>query len=213
MCDPRLPQLRKLAWAWSLENILLAFAVYNRLFIYVGFNGMTRMRIVGLFGITAVLVGFIVVLYKIAQDRSFLWLIRRQLWTLSIAVYIFALTPLDTIVVSYNVRRILDGDLAPSVQCSVHPISSEGVVLLRPLMHCSDDIIREGITAMLAERENQIEERASVQQQQGWTSFQLSDAWVLKDLRANRNAWASYREPDEQTQMLEVFHTYVYQWY
>ncbi|MEO8498165.1 MAG: DUF4153 domain-containing protein [Planctomycetota bacterium] len=213
LCDPRLTQLRTLAWAWSFENVLLAFAVYNRLFIYVGFNGMTRMRIVGLFGITAVLVGFIVVLVKIAQDRSFLWLIRRQLWTLSLAVFVFALTPLDTIVVSYNVRRILDGHLAPSVQCSVHPISSEGVVLLLPLMQSSDDIIREGIAALLAERESQIEARASLQQQDGWTSYQLSDAWVLKELRANRNAWASYHERDKRDKSLKAFHDYTYQWY
>jgi len=213
LCDPRLPRLRKLAWAWSLENILLALAVYNRLFIYVGFNGMTRMRIVGLFGITAVLVGFIVVLYKIARDRSFLWLIRRQLWTLSITVFIFALTPLDTIVVSYNVRRILDGDLAPSVQCSVHPISSEGVVLLLPLMQSSDGLIREGIAAMLAEREQLAEDRARSQQRDGWTSYQASDAWVLKELRANRNAWAGYGDLDRQTQALEAFHEYAYQWY
>ncbi|MBI2480926.1 MAG: DUF4173 domain-containing protein [Planctomycetia bacterium] len=211
--DPRLPQLRTLAWAWSIENILLAFAVYNRLFIYVGFNGMTRMRIVGLFGITAVLIGFIVVVYKIAQDRSFLWLIRRQLWTLSIAVYVFALTPLDTIVVRYNVRRILAGDLAPSVQCSVHPISSEGVVLLLPLLQSSDDIIREGIAAMLAEREQLAEDRASRQQRDGWTSYQGSDAWVLRELRANRNAWASYQDLDKRMPALEAFHKYAYQWY
>ncbi len=213
LCDPRLPQLRKLAWAWSLENVLLAFAVYNRLFIYVGFNGMTRMRIVGLFGITAVLVGFIVVLVKIAEDRSFLWLIRRQLWTLSITIYIFALTPLDTIVLSYNVRRILAGDPAPSVQCSVHPISSEGVVLLLPLMNSSDEKIREGIAAMLAEREQLAEQRAIRQHRDGWTSYQLSDAWVLKELRASRNAWASYRDPEKQRQALQAFHEYAYQWY
>ncbi|HUG71182.1 MAG TPA: DUF4153 domain-containing protein [Pirellulaceae bacterium] len=213
LCDPRVAQLRLLAWAWSLENILLAIAVYNRLFIYVGFNGMTRMRIVGLFGITAVLVGFIIVLVKIAHNQSFLWLIRRQLWTLSIAVYLFALTPLDWIVVRYNVRCILVGDLAPSVQCSVHPISSEGVVLLLPLMQSSDDVIREGIAAMLAEREQLVEDRAAQQQEEGWTSYQMADAWVLRDLRAQRNAWASYRDLSKRAKALEAFHEYVYQWY
>ncbi|HRX80168.1 MAG TPA: DUF4173 domain-containing protein, partial [Pirellulaceae bacterium] len=211
--DPRLPQLRMLAWAWSLENFLLAIAVYNRLFIYVGFNGMTRMRIVGLFGITAVLVGFIVVLVKIAQNHSFVWLIRRQLWTLSIAIYFFALTPLDTIVVGYNVRRILAGDLAPSVQCSVHPISSEGVVLLLPLMQSSDDVIREGIAAMLSEREHLAEARAALRQQEGWTSYQLSDAWVLRKLRADRKAWASYGDITKRKAALKAFDEYVYQWY
>ena len=213
LCDPRVAQLRMLAWAWSLENILLAIAVYNRLFIYVGFNGMTRMRIVGLFGITAVLVGFIIVLVKIAHNKNFVWLIRRQLWTLSIAVYLFALTPLDSTVVSYNVRRILAGDLAPSVQCSVHPISSEGVVLLLPLMQLSNDVIREGIAAMLYEREQLIEDRAARQQEEGWTSYQMSDAWVLRDLQANRKAWASYRDPPKRAAALKAFHEFVYQWY
>lgn len=211
--DPRLPQLRKLAWAWSFENFLLAIAVYNRLFIYVGFNGMTRMRIVGLFGITAVLVGFIVVLVKIAHNHNFVWLIRRQLWTVSIAVYLFALTPLDSIVVSYNVRRILAGDLAPSVQCSVHPISSEGVVLLLPLMQSSDDVIREGIAAMLAEREQLAADRAALQRDEGWTSYQISDAWAQLELQANRNSWKSYRDPAKRAQALKAFHDYVYRWY
>ncbi|MCB9923489.1 MAG: DUF4173 domain-containing protein [Planctomycetaceae bacterium] len=211
--DPRLHRLRNLAWVWSLENFLLAVAVYHRLFIYVGFNGMTRMRIVGLFGITAVLIGFIVVLIKIARNRTFVWLIRRQLWTLSLVIYVFALTPLDTIVVSCNVRRILAGDLAPSVQCSVHPISSEGVVLLLPLMQCSDGVIREGVAAMLAAREQSAEARATVQQSEGWTSYQIADAWALGALRSNQRAWASYREAAKRDAALERFHEYVFRWY
>jgi len=55
MNDPRLQRLRQLAWIWSGLNLMLALSVYNRLFIYVGFNGLTRMRMVGLFGISLVL--------------------------------------------------------------------------------------------------------------------------------------------------------------
>ncbi len=91
--DPRINTLRKLAWLWSLENMLLAIAVYNRMYIYIGFNGMTRMRVVGLFGMTAVVVGFVLVLWKIAHRRGFLWLIRRHLWTVAIAVYLYAMLP------------------------------------------------------------------------------------------------------------------------
>ncbi|HIM31009.1 MAG TPA: DUF4173 domain-containing protein [Planctomycetes bacterium] len=212
-CDPRLPRLRKLAWAWSLENVLLALAVYNRLFIYVGFNGMTRMRIIGVLGITAVLVGFIVVLLKIAHNRSFGWLIRRQLLTLSVSVYVFALTPLDTIVVRYNVHRILDGDLAPSVQISVHPINSEGVALLRPLLNCSNKTISEGIAAMLADREEHAIDRAIVQQRDGWTAYQIADTWLLNELKSHRSEWARFRDPIAREKALDAFQKYVYQWY
>ena len=130
--DPRLARLQRLAWIWSALNLLLALTVYHRMSIYIDFNGMTRMRTIGLFGITTVVVGFVLVLWKIVHHRDFLWLIQRQLWTLAIAIYLFALTPVDTLVHTYNVRQILAGDLAPSVQISVHPISAEGYLVLGP---------------------------------------------------------------------------------
>ena len=113
LLDPRLRMLRRWAWIWSLENVLLAIAVYHRLYIYIGFNGMTRMRVVGIFGISAVLIGFLLVLWKIARNRGFLWLLRRHLWTVAIAVYLYSVIPVDVFVVQYNVRRILAGDPAP----------------------------------------------------------------------------------------------------
>lgn len=33
LADPRLPQLKRLAWAWSAENLILVLAVFHRLFI------------------------------------------------------------------------------------------------------------------------------------------------------------------------------------
>jgi hypothetical protein len=211
--DPRLPRLRKLAWLWSLENMLLAVAVYHRLFIYVGFNGMTRMRVVALFGMSAVVAGFLLVLWKIARNRDFVWLIRHQLWALGITVYLFALTPVDTIVVSYNVQRILSGDPAPSVQISVHPISAEGVLLLRPLLDCDDETICEGVRAMLAKRHEQAESLAQSNQQLGWTTYQVSDQLVLRKLRASQKHWGGYSQPDERDAVLRRFHDYAYQWY
>ncbi|MDZ7617577.1 MAG: DUF4153 domain-containing protein, partial [Patescibacteria group bacterium] len=117
--DPRLPQLRRLTWLWVAENALLAAAVYNRLFIYIHFNGMTRMRTVGLFGMTLVVIGFVLVVWKVVHQRDLVWLIRRQLLALAMAVYRFAITPVDVLVHAYNVRQVLAGVLAPSVQISV----------------------------------------------------------------------------------------------
>lgn len=213
MRDPRLPRLRRLGWFWSAENFVLAVAVYHRLAIYIGFNGMSPMRMVGLYGMTAVVLGFLLVLWKIAYGRSFGWLVRRQLWALAIVVYLFALTPVDAIVTEYNVRRILAGDPAPSVQISVHPISAEGVVLLEPLLQCDDAIIREGVAAMLAERDDEAEALTAHRQSEGWTSFQLADLLVVNQLRRDRAAWAEYRDPASRQSALERFHDYAYQWY
>ena len=213
LLDPRLPRLRLLAWVWSLENLVLAAAVYNRLNIYIGFNGMTRMRIVGLFGMTCVTVGFLLVVWKIVNNRNSIWLLRRHLWALAITVYLYGLTPVDTLVHTYNVRQILSGDSAPSVQISVHPISSEGVLVLLPLLDCPDPLVREGVTAMLADRLDRAEAVARDQEQKGWTALQIADRKVLQGLRANKSNWARYTDRKERQAALDRFHEYAYQWF
>jgi hypothetical protein len=211
--DARLPQLRRLAWIWSAENLVLAAAVYNRMYIYVDFNGMTRMRTVGLFGISAVVVGFILVVWKIANRRHFVWLLHRHLWTVAMAAYLFALTPVDAMVHSYNVRRVLTGDLAPCVQISVHPLDAEGILVLHPLVRSRDAIIREGIRAMLAQRAIEAEALAQRREQQGWSAVQLADRLLLDHLHRVRKDWQVYRDPAKRTAALARFHQYVYQWY
>jgi hypothetical protein len=211
--DPRLPRLRRLAWLWSLENLLLAVAVYHRLFIYVGFNGMTRMRIVGLFGMSAVVAGFLLVVWKIARNRDFVWLLRHHLWALAIAVYLFAITPVDALWVHYNVRRILAGDPAPSVQISVHPITAEGRLLLQPLLDCDNVTIREGVRALLAQTDDETERLAQERETQGWTAYQWADCLLLEQVRRDRSRWTQYADPRQRDVVLRRFHQYAYQWY
>jgi len=213
LADPRLAQLRLLAWIWSAQNLLLALAVYHRMYIYIDFNGMTRMRMIGLFGISAVVVGFLLVLWKIVKNRGFAWLVERQLLALAAAIYVFALTPVDTIVHSYNVRQILAGDLAPAVQISVHPNSAEGFLVLEPLVDCSDPIIRDGIRALLAQQELDVERRVAESRRLGWTSLQAADEMLLVRLRENRSRWSEYRSDTKRNAALQQFHRYAYQWY
>jgi hypothetical protein len=211
--DPRLPWLRRLAWIWSAENLVLAATVYNRLNIYVNFNGMTRMRTVALFGVSTVVAGVVLVVWKILRNHDFVWLVRRHLAALAIAIYLFALTPVDAIVHTYNVNRILAGDLAPSVQISVHPINAEGILVLPPLLESDDEIIREGIRAMLAQRAIELERSAGQQRQQGWTALQLADRLLLERLRAARADWIGYADASKRAAALHRFDQYVYQWY
>jgi hypothetical protein len=211
--DPRLPGLRRLAWIWSAENMLLAMAVYHRLLIYIGFNGMTRMRVIGFLGISTVVAGLILVLWKIAHRHDFLWLLRRHLWAVALAVYLFAITPVDTLVMSYNVRRILSGDPAPSVQISVHPIDADGIIQLVPLLNCQDTMIRNGIRAMLAGRHDQAEAIALKNESLGWTTYQIADHLLLRTLRNHQSRWSTYRDPRERSAALDQFHRYAYQWY
>lgn len=211
--DSRLPKLRRLAWIWSALNLCLAVAVYHRLLIYVGFNGMTRMRVIGFLGITSVVFGFVLVVRKITTGRDFLWLVRRQMWVVAFAGILYVITPVDALVHRYNVHRILVGDPAPSVQLTVHPIDSSGFLELAPLLASENEIIREGVRAMLAEKALELRQLQQEREQDGWTSFQWADWLLSKRLNESQDVWGIYEQSPLGDEALETFKDYAYQWY
>ncbi|MEL6896438.1 MAG: DUF4153 domain-containing protein [Planctomycetota bacterium] len=104
--DPRRDALKKLAWIWSVENFLLAGAVVHRMLIYTSYNGMAPMRVFGPFGIASVMVGFALVILKIAGNHSFLWLVQRRLLVPLLAICVYELLPIDWMVHRYNVAQV-----------------------------------------------------------------------------------------------------------
>jgi hypothetical protein len=211
--DPQLSNLRRLAWIWSVQNVLLAVAVYNRLLIYVGFNGMTYMRIVGFFGISAVVAGFVLVVWKIARQKDFAWLVRRQIWALALTIYLFALTPVDRLAVSYNVRRIMGGDPAACMQIGVQRVNVEGVLAMTPLLDCRDEEVRRGVAALIAQRVDRLENRQRQVERLGWTAWQWADQAALRKLNRLRDHWRAFESRHIQEEALTRFHDYAYQWY
>ncbi|MCA9035579.1 MAG: DUF4173 domain-containing protein [Planctomycetaceae bacterium] len=212
LSDTRIGQLRRLAWIWSALNLLLAASVYNRLWIYVGFNGMTRMRVVGLLGISAVVVGFVLVLIKIRRQKNFAWLIRRQLWVPGFAVYLMALMPVDLLAHRYNVTRIMNGSLAPSVQISEHPMSVDALPQLLPLLECEDTLIREGVQSLLAERLNRL--IAEEPNDRHWTSTQLGRERAIQALKsAVPDLLELGNSPSELALKRQRFREYAMQWW
>ncbi|TWU58180.1 DUF4153 domain-containing protein [Rubripirellula reticaptiva] len=209
LADPRLDSLRKLAWIWSGASLLLAVAVYNRLLIYVGYNGMTRMRTVGFFGITLVVIGFGLVLYKIGRQRNLWWLLRGQLIAFALTVIAYSVFPVDYAAHHYNVARVSDGYLRPSVMIAVKPIEDEGVVSLLGLVDCPDPIIREGVRAKLAQRQETIGAESAGH----WTAYQASTSRLRRVLKANESKWSDYDNRKKQERAINAFREYAMQWY
>ena len=213
MHDPRVASLKALAWVWSTLNFLLAASVYNRLLIYVDFNGMTRMRVIGLLGISAVVGGFVLVLFKIVQRQRFIWLIRRQLWILALAIYLYLTVPVDLLVHRYNVQRILAGSVAPCVQISEHPISDDALPQLLPLLQSDNQTIREGIRALLRSRLILLQS-ATGGKAQHWTSTQFGKTHALQQLQTAEASLRQGRTGDNNaSSALQDFHDYAMQWW
>ena len=147
---PRIGSLKKLTHIWSVENLLLALCVFHRLYSYIQYNGMSRMRVVALFGIAAVVAGFLLCVWKVLTGKNLLWLVRRDLWALFGVVFVHSLFPVDRFVTAYNVKQILSGNPSPSVQLAVHPIGPSGLPRLVSLTDHGNERIREGAKALLA---------------------------------------------------------------
>jgi hypothetical protein len=193
--------------------LLLAVAVYHRLHIYIGFNGMTRMRVVGVLGISAVVAGLVLVLWKIHRRYSFFWLVQRDLWVLALAMYAYCVLPVDWLTTRYNVRRILSGDPAPSVQISVHPLSAEGLLQLAPLLAGDDTLVREGVRSMLALELRRLEARYEPGNAPHWTAYQVSERRLYDRLAGLRGDLEPYRDPAARDSARDAFDRYAYQWY
>lgn len=151
LVDPRASSLKRLSLGWSVLNFLLSAAVVNRLSIYVGYNGLTRMRIIGYLGIVAVVVGFALVVYKVNRNKSFVWLLHRQLWCPAAAIMCYAVLPVDWIVNRYNVSQVNIGNDRPVIQLVAHEFSVEGALPVFELLKHDNSVVREGGLALIAE--------------------------------------------------------------
>lgn len=213
LSDPRVTRLKSLAWVWSTLNFLLAVAVFNRLAIYVGYNGLTVMRLFGFFGITVVVVGFSLVLIKIATQKGFWWLVRTQLTALMFFIIAFTLFPVDYVAHRYNVSRVVQNDLTPAVMIAVKPKDDLGYLPLLDLVNVSDPVIRKGVRAMLADR--QIAIKAQVDSAPWhWTRFQGAAEMLYPRLVEMEGLWSLYLDDsDKRDEAISRFQDYAMQWY
>ncbi len=217
---PRIGTLQRLAWFWSLCNVLLVIAVFYRLLIYVQFNGMTRMRIVGFVGVACVFAGFIIVNSRIVGQRSIASILHKQCWALVWSVYLLALLPMDTISHVWNCSRIRSGHLAPAVQLAVQPISDEGLLCILPLIASEETEIRDGVTALLAQRYALINIQSSEPTTQNaepsirWTQFQGSRFLLEERLNGLAEHLQPFLEsPQKRQAAISSFRDWTKRWY
>ena len=231
----RIAHLRNLAAIWSVENFVLAVCAFHRTQIYVHYNGLSRMRVVALFGIAVVVAGFVLVLVKVVREKNLLWLVRRELWALGITLYLLVLTPIDLIVTHYNVGRIMGGDPAPIVQITVHPIGPDAIPALLPLANSSNEVVREGIRAHLAQSALELEGKAealdykslghssrsslletrgrSWAKQGDWSDYQIAPNKTREILNRHKDNWVEYLSDSERYKAQDQLKEYAMQWY
>ena len=151
--DPRARPTRRLAAAWVAQSGVLALGTTFRLGLHVFTSGISDLRFVGALGTALVACGLGFVGWKIRTNRTFRWLLERQLGAFAGAVALYALVPTHWISASHNVPRILGGDYGPLVHLRAEASEAESAALLLPLLRHPDPRVRAGVAVLLREEE------------------------------------------------------------
>lgn len=202
---PEAAGVRRLATAWTALGLILALATYARLGVHVLRSGLSDLRIVGVLGITTVVVGMLLTLAKLRGRRSFLWLVRRQLDALAVVVVIYALLPTHLLGALVNVARVEAGSYGALLHVGPQARHAESVAVYLALLDHEDPRVREGVAAVLLRESATLDRRVA-----GHGSWREGDlvspavARALHDAEPELRAALGGAEPAQAIQVLAM---------
>lgn len=91
-------------------------------------------------------------------------------------------------------------------------MTPDALVCLQPLLKCDNEIIQNGIRALLLEEFQSLEDDLSKQKEKGWSAYQKAIHYAYHELKQDQQKpekWAYLKNK----KALRKFHDYVYQWY
>ncbi|MBS2014190.1 MAG: DUF4173 domain-containing protein [Deltaproteobacteria bacterium] len=180
--DPQAKRVRVLAYAWLGQGLVLALGTFRRLSIHIATSGLSNLRILGIFGTALVTFGIVLVGMKLTRQRSFTWLVRRQLDALALATLTFSLLPTHRVSAPVNVSRAMAHEYQALVNVEEQAAEPESAVHLLPLLDHDDERIRRGVAALLLNERDAL--RAQAKKSQRWADRDLASAMALRGLEA-----------------------------
>ena len=97
--------IRPLVYLWVGQNVLLVASSILRLDLYVDIYMLTYWRIAAFIWMGLVALGLVLIVARIALDRSNRWLVCANLIALTIVVYTCSLVNFDAFIADYNVAH------------------------------------------------------------------------------------------------------------
>jgi hypothetical protein len=95
--------VRALLYVWVGQNVMLVLSSILRLKLYMDIYLLTYWRLAAMIWMGLVAVGLILIIVRVALDRSHGWLIRMNLIALLATLYVCALVNFDAVIAGYNV--------------------------------------------------------------------------------------------------------------
>lgn len=174
---------RSLAYVWMGQGLVLALATYRRIGIHVAHSGLSNLRIVGVLGTTLVVSGVVLALLKLRRQKTFTWLVRRQLDAFALTFVVYSLTSTHALSAAVNVQRAEHGEYRPLLHAFAQTRQAESAASYLPLLRHPDQRVREGIGSLLSEERSRL--RGEVASQTSWGARDLASRHALAELEAH----------------------------
>lgn len=174
--------VRTLGLVWAAQNFVLAAGTFRRIAMYVDDSGLTMLRCLAIAGVGVVAVAFGLIVVKVARRHTALWLLRSQFDAFLIALVIWTVLPIDSMVWSFNAARIDAGQDRPLLHLYEQHVSAEGVAPIASLLDHEDPVVARGVASRLLNlREGLLRERAAAPR---WTQGEIARRRALATLDA-----------------------------
>lgn len=97
------PLIRRLVYLWVVQNVLLVVSSILRLDLYVSVYSLTMLRVAAFIWMGLVAVGLVMIIARIALERSNGWLVSGNLIAAGLVLYACSLTNFADVIARYNI--------------------------------------------------------------------------------------------------------------
>lgn len=101
----RSPLIRRLVYLWVAQNVLLVISSILRLDLYVAAYSLTLLRVAAFIWMGLVALGLVLIIARIALNRSNGWLVSGNLIAAGIVLYVCSVTNFADIIARYNISH------------------------------------------------------------------------------------------------------------
>ena len=186
--DRRVKHLKLWSYVWAVQNAILAVGTVRRIGMYIDFSGLTNLRITGIYGALLIMTSLAIMVYKVAAERSWIWLLRKYVLSFCVAVLILSLTPSNWLCATYNTQSIIQGKKRAMRPIVLKDLAAAALPPLLPLLDYTredgneqkEQIVRKGIAGLLGIKLHKMRSEYP----KHWIKWQASNSWALKQLEA-----------------------------
>jgi Domain of unknown function (DUF4173) len=186
----RSPVIRPLVYLWVAQNVVLVVSSILRLDLYVQIYMLTYWRIAAFVWMLLVAIGLVLIVARIALQRSDDWLIRANLITLTGTLYICSLVNFAAIIADYNVAHSREAS-GKGVMIDLHYLSLLGPQALPALDKAFQ--LRAVDTSLVSHRNSLVERlRRDTASWRAWSfrDWRLQRYIAAQDKQQTPTGWA-----------------------